>query len=131
MSTSPTPGVHTPPIRCLVADDHATLRDVLVDLLAAGGVDVVGVASDGPEAIARAGELRPDVALVDVRMPGLSGLEVARRLTDAALPTRVLLVTGESDAGLEQAAADAGARGIVLKGGPLDDLLDAVRAAAR
>lgn len=122
--------MHTVRIRCVVADDHAALRAVLIDLLRAGGVDVVATAADGHETVACIEELRPAVALVDVRMPGLSGVEVARRVAADGGPTRVILVTGEADPGLARAAAQAGVSAVVLKGGPLDELLDAVRAAA-
>ena len=106
------------------------MLEAVAGFLAAGGVDVVARARDGEEALARILEREPAVALVDVRMPGLGGLEVARRARRAAPRTAVLLYTGFGDRALLTEALDAGVAGFVLKEAPLDDLLRAVRTVA-
>ena len=81
-------------IRVMVADDHTLVRQSLVSVLAASGVcEVVGEAADGIEAVALALRLRPDVAIVDISMPGLSGIEVVRRLHAELPATRTLVLT--------------------------------------
>jgi DNA-binding NarL/FixJ family response regulator len=117
-------------VTCLVADDHPAVLEAVTAFLAAGGVDVVARARDGEEALARIGDRRPAVALVDVRMPGLDGLEVARRAKRSAPGTAVLLYTGYGDRAVLTEALDAGVGGFVLKEAPLEDLLRAVRAVA-
>jgi two-component system response regulator DesR len=90
----------------------------------------VARAGDGEEALARIAERQPSVALVDLRMPGIDGLEVARRARRTAPGTAVLLYTGYGDRALLTEALDAGVGGFVLKEAPLDDLLQAVRRVA-
>lgn len=109
-------------VRCLVADDHPAILDAVGRYLDTEGIDVVGVAADGDEALARIEELTPDIAVVDVKMPGLGGIEIARRVSGAA----VLIYTGFGERSLVIEAIDAGARGFVLKESPLSDLVRAI-----
>ena len=91
------------PIRALVVDDEQLARDELCFLLGqVGGVDIIGQAADGVEALRVAGELRPDVIFLDVQMPGLTGFEVARRLIEADVEAQLVFVTA-----FDQYAIDA------------------------
>ena len=91
------------PIRALVVDDEQLARDELCFLLGqVGGVDIIGQAADGVEALRVAGDLRPDVIFLDVQMPGLTGFEVARRLIDADVEAQLVFVTA-----FDQYAIDA------------------------
>jgi DNA-binding NarL/FixJ family response regulator len=118
-------------IRVAIADDHALVRAGLVALLAQEpDIRVVREAGDGPGAIAIAQEERPDVLLVDVALPGLSGLEVARRVLDQVESVAVVIVSMHKDDDYVLAAIRAGAAGYVVKEGAADELVAAVRAAA-
>jgi DNA-binding NarL/FixJ family response regulator len=117
-------------ISCVVADDHPAVLEAVAEFLTQGGVDVVGRASDGEEALERIEKRKPRVALVDVRMPRLGGIELTRRAKRAAPSTSVLLYTGYGDRALLTEALDAGVAGFVLKEAPMDDLLRAVQAVA-
>jgi DNA-binding NarL/FixJ family response regulator len=119
-----------PALTCVVADDHPAVVQAVSGLLAANGVEVVASAGDGEEALARIVERRPAVALVDVRMPRLDGIEVVRRARREAPETPVLLYSGYGDRALLTEALDAGAGGFVLKEAPLEEVLRAVRAVA-
>jgi DNA-binding NarL/FixJ family response regulator len=114
----------------VVADDHPAVLEAVAEFLTQGGVDVVGRASDGEEALERIEKRKPRVALVDVRMPRLGGIELTRRAKRAAPSTSVLLYTGYGDRALLTEALDAGVAGFVLKEAPMDDLLRAVQAVA-
>jgi len=119
-------------IRVLVADDHPIVRGGIVALLAAADdMTVVGEASDGLEAVARAADLVPDVVLMDLRMPGLTGDEATARIL-AANPTIrvVILTTYESDASI-LVAIEAGASGYLLKAAPQEEILEGVRSVVR
>ena len=116
--------------RCLVADDHPAVLKVVCEYLSAGGLEVVARARDGPEALAGIESTKPAVAIIDARMPKLSGVEVARQAALVAPSTAVILFTGEADRALLMEAADAGARGFVSKERPLGELLQAVEAVA-
>jgi DNA-binding NarL/FixJ family response regulator len=108
-------------MRVFIADDHAGYRGGLARLLdERPGLVIVGQAADGEAALDGVLELQPDVALIDVRMPGLSGLEVCRRLSadDAAPHTRVVLITGTPDRVIAGQAADAGAVALLDKETP-------------
>jgi DNA-binding NarL/FixJ family response regulator len=118
--------VNVVPITCIVADDHPAMVEAVADVLAENGVEVVGRARDGQEALAKIEARRPKVALVDVRMPRLSGIELARRAAVAAPETAVVLYTAYGDRALLTEALDAGVRGFVLKEAPLVDLARAV-----
>jgi DNA-binding NarL/FixJ family response regulator len=117
-------------ITCVVADDHPAVLEAVAQLLADAGIEVVGRARDGEEALEKIEQRKPRVALVDARMPRVGGVELARRSARSAPDTAILLYTGYSDRALLTEALDAGIRGFVLKEAPMDDLLRAVRAAA-
>ncbi|MGZ4340187.1 MAG: response regulator transcription factor [Gaiellaceae bacterium] len=127
---SPSPKTGILRVTCVVADDHPAVLEAVAEFLAKGGIEVVGRAVDGEEALARIDEHRPAVALVDVRMPKLGGIEVARRAQRSAPETSVVLYTGYGDRALLTEALDAGVGGFVLKEAPLDDLLRALQTVA-
>ena len=103
-------------IRILIADDHGVLRAGLHALLnAEPDLEVVGEASDGHEALRLASELRPDIVLLDLVMPGLGGIEVARQLKKTLPDTRTLVLTVHEDVGLLREAIQAGAAGYLVK----------------
>jgi DNA-binding NarL/FixJ family response regulator len=118
-------------LRLVVVDDHPVVREGLRAMLdAEPDLEVVGEAGSGAEAVALAAALRPDVVLMDLRMPGTDGVEATGRIT-AAGPARVLVVTTyDTDADILR-AVEAGATGYLLKDTPRRELADAVRAAAR
>jgi DNA-binding NarL/FixJ family response regulator len=118
------------PINCLVADDHPAMLRAVTEILQAKGVQVIAEAVDGEEALAKIETRKPDVALVDIRMPRLSGVEVARRAARASPETAVILYSGYGDKALLLEALDAGARGFVLKEAPLVDLHRAIEIVA-
>jgi DNA-binding NarL/FixJ family response regulator len=120
-------------IRVAVADDQALVRSGFAVLLrSAGDIDVVGEASDGQEAVALVERARPDVILMDIRMPDMDGLEATRRITsnDATAATRVLILTTFDLDEYVFEALHAGASGFLLKDTLPDDLLAAVRVVA-
>lgn len=119
------------PLRVVVVDDQELVRAGFAMILEKAGLDVVGQAGDGAEGIALAESLRPDVVLMDVRMPGINGIEATRRITTRAEAPRVLvLTTFDLDEHL-YAAVEAGASGFLLKDVAPDDLVHAVRVVAR
>ena len=118
------------PIRVLIAEDQALLRTTLAALLEAEpGMSVVGLAEDGARAVALAAELRPDVVLMDIQMPGLTGIEATRRIcADPTLAaTRVLILTMFEIDDYVLGALRAGACGFLLKDADPQSLVDAVR----
>lgn len=118
-------------LRCLVADDHQAMRDGLATILGTvPGIEVVGRACDGAEALELTARHHPDVAVLDVRMPGKSGLDCCRELQGASAETAVLLYTADADRRLVEEAFEAGARGIVLKSAPVADLVRAITTVA-
>ena len=120
------------PIRVAIADDHKVVRVGLQQLLATfDGVEIVGVASGGLEAVELCTAKRPDVLLLDLSMPEVDGIEVTRRLRDASIPTRVVVFTSFSDRERIVQALDAGAIGYLLKDAEPDEIHGAVKAAAR
>ena len=119
------------PIRVLIADDHTLFRDGLRALLGSiPDVEVAGEAATGDEAIARAAEVRPDVVLMDIQMPGLNGIEATRRVLAANPATGVLMLTMFEDDDSVFAAMRTGARGYILKGADQAEMLRAIRAVA-
>ncbi|MEX0891941.1 MAG: response regulator transcription factor [Gemmatimonadota bacterium] len=115
----------------LIADDHGVVREGLRLLLGeAPGIQVVGQAADGAEALELARELRPDVALLDLVMPELDGIETTRRMRAEGLPTAVVILTTFVDQARVRAAVEAGVLGYLLKDVGRDELLAAIRAAA-
>jgi DNA-binding NarL/FixJ family response regulator len=119
-------------ISVLVAEDHSVMRGGLVELLGvADDLEVVGTAANGAEAIELARELRPDVVLMDISMPGVDGIEATGPILEAEPDTRVVMLTAFSDRDRVVAALDAGAIGYLLKDSEPDEVLEAIRAAAR
>lgn len=120
------------PIRVLLADDHdlfrAGLRVLLQDL---AGVEVVGEAGEGREALRQVGELRPDVVLMDLMMPGLNGLEATARIAQEFPAVRVLVLSMNAAEEFVLPAVRAGASGYILKNARPAELEQAIRAVAR
>ncbi len=120
------------PIRVLIVDDHPLVRRGLTSLLGGvEGIEVVGVAADGEEAVAQAAATAPEVVLMDVSMPGMSGMEAARRVLQDAPGTRVVMLTSFSQHDVVVEAFDAGAVGYLLKDADPEELISGIRAAAR
>lgn len=121
-----------PALRVLVVEDHPLFRKGVVALLeGVPGVAVAGIAVSGEEAVARAAELRPDVVLMDLQLPGMSGIEATRAIVAADPDVRVLVLSLFEDEESVFLALRAGARGYVLKDAEEDELTGAVRAVAR
>jgi DNA-binding NarL/FixJ family response regulator len=118
----------TDSITCMLADDHPAVLDSISRVLASQGFDVIAQARDGEDALKAIEEQKPQVSIVDLRMPGMSGIAVARR---ASKNTAVILYTGYSDRTLLVEALDAGVRGFVLKEAPLADLGRAIEIVAK
>jgi len=120
------------PIRVLVADDHPVVRSGLAALLGTlDDFEVVAEAADGETAVREAQLTRPDVVLMDVRMPGIDGVEATRRIRKAVPDTAVLVLTMYEDDATVFTAMRAGAQGYLLKGAEQDDIGDAIRAVSR
>ena len=118
-------------IRVLLADDHGLVRDGLGRLLASvPDIEVVAAAVDGAEAVRLAREHRPDVILMDLRMPGMDGSEATRRLLEEDPATQVVILTSFSERDEILSALDAGAIGYLLKDAEPDEVIRGVRAAA-
>ncbi|MDA8379805.1 MAG: response regulator transcription factor [Actinomycetota bacterium] len=121
-----TQAVHT----VVIVDDHGLLRAGTRQILEeAGGFQVVGEAADGEAGLALVAELDPELVLVDIRLPGLNGIEVARRIAAGDAGTRVVVVSAYDDEDYVQAALAAGVAGYLLKTTPGDELVGALRAA--
>jgi DNA-binding NarL/FixJ family response regulator len=117
------------PLTVLIVDDHQFFRDGVRALLdAQPDMECVGEATTGDEAVRRASELQPDVILMDVQMPGMSGVEATRQIVGTSPQIRVLVVTMFEDDALVFAAMRAGARGYLLKGARHEDMVRALRA---
>jgi DNA-binding NarL/FixJ family response regulator len=114
----------------VVADDHPAVVEAVADVLAEHGIDIVGRARDGSDAVSQIEESKPDVAILDLRMPGMSGIEVARQIGRTTADTGVILYTAFGDRALLTEALDAGARGFVLKEAPLAEVVRAVELVA-
>ena len=117
------------PIRIIVADDHPVVRGGLVALLRTiPSLDVVGEAADGETAVRLTHEHRPDVVLMDVRMPGMDGVEATRQIREKTPESRVLILTMYDDDATVFTAMKAGAQGYLLKESEQDDIVRAVHA---
>ncbi len=118
--------------RILIADDHGVLRAGLRALLQAEpGLEVVGEAADGEEALRLASALRPDIALMDISMPAGGGIEATRRLRELLPDVRVLILTVHDDKSMVQEAIQAGAAGYILKRAAESELVNAIQAVSR
>ncbi|MEA2685615.1 MAG: hypothetical protein QOE93_810 [Actinomycetota bacterium] len=116
-------------IRVLVVDDHPIVRQGLRSYLSTrDGIEVVGDAGDGESAVALVGEVRPDVVLMDLAMPGMGGLDAIRAVTDLGLGTRILVLTSFSSQDQVIPAIQAGAAGYLLKDADPEEVDRAVRA---
>jgi DNA-binding NarL/FixJ family response regulator len=124
--------VTAPTIRVLLADDHTLVRAGIRELLTSlGNVEVVGEAGDGQEALRLAETLRPDLMVLDIGMPGLGGLEVARRIASMDRSIRVLILSMHNSEEYVLRALRAGCVGYLLKGAAVAELEVAVRAVVR
>ena len=119
-------------LRVLIADDHTLFRYGMQGLLSTQpDIEVVGEAKAGEEAVALAAELQPDVVLMDIKMPDVSGIEATRRILEHHPHIRILMVTMFEDDASVFTAMRAGARGYVLKDAAKDDVLSAIRTVGR
>jgi NarL family two-component system response regulator LiaR len=117
-----------PTIHAMIVDDHPVTREGLRTALGlADDIEVVGEASSGEEAVERARELSPDVVFMDVRMPGIDGIEATRQILKAAPTTKVILITIDESRNAISQAIQAGVSGYLLKDASADALADAAR----
>lgn len=126
-----TSAVRPSAVRVLVVDDHELFRRGIIELLQERGIEVVGEAALGADAIRQASELGPGVVLMDLSMPGMSGIEATQRMAAAAPLTRVLVLTMMAEDEYVMNALLAGACGYMLKDAPIDQIVDGIQAAAR
>jgi two-component system, NarL family, nitrate/nitrite response regulator NarL len=118
-------------VRVVVADDHPAMRGALARLVREHDtLELVGEAADGEQALVMVGSLAPDVALLDVRMPGLDGLGLLRRLQADGSSVRVLLISGSDDSEIAHEAIGRGAAGFLSKDSEEDEICDAIIAVA-
>ena len=118
--------------RVVVCDDHPLFREGMVRALkSSGAIDVVAAVADGRAALDAIREHRPDVAVVDYKMPGIDGVAVANAVTRDGLPTKVLLVSAFEDSSIVYEALASGAMGFLGKEAPSEQVVDAVRRCAR
>jgi DNA-binding NarL/FixJ family response regulator len=114
----------------VIADDHAIYREGLARMLRESGIEVVDEVSNGEAAIRAVEEKAPNVVIMDLSMPGLSGLETTRRLTERAPASRVVVLSASAQEVDVADAILAGASGYLLKEGPVEDVIEAIRVAA-
>jgi DNA-binding NarL/FixJ family response regulator len=112
--------------RLLLADDHAIVVEGL-RLLLKDHCELVGAVSDGLSLIAAAVDLRPDIIVADISMPGCDGLQALRRIRELGIPAKVIILTMYEDAGLAEEAIAAGANGYVMKHSAAEELFTAIR----
>jgi len=114
-------------VRVLIADDHRLFAEALRTILSADQrIEVVGLAASGEEAVQQAGELEPDVVLMDINMPGVDGVEATRRIRAGLPDAQVLMVTGSDSREDVDAARSAGAAGYVTKDKIAAELIGAI-----
>jgi DNA-binding NarL/FixJ family response regulator len=119
------------PIRVAIVDDHRLIRDALSDLISAEpDIDIVASVGDGAAAVQAAGEARPDVLLLDIALPDANGLDLIGRIREHSPATRVLVLSMHSEPEYAAAARKRGARGLIAKSAPVEDLIDAIRTVA-
>ncbi len=115
-------------IKVLVADDHPTFREGLCHFIEAEeDLEVVARSADGPNTVSLAKELNPDVAIIDVSMPGLNGIEAARQVKEACPKTAIIMVSAYDYESYVLASLQAGAVGYLLKDTPVRELVSAIR----
>jgi len=119
------------PVRIVLADDHVLVRQGLMSLLELEGFQVVGEASDGQEALRLTELFRPDIAIMDISMPILNGLNAAREMSRSSPKTKTILLTQHDEGQYISEALDAGVKGYVLKSQVASDLLLAIRQVSR
>ena len=120
------------PLRVMIVDDHRLMRDGLrLALEVEEDIEVVGEAGEGREAVGRARELQPDLVLMDIMMPGMSGIDACLEIRNLLPETRVVMLTASGDEESVTASLVAGAQGYVLKAAGRDDLLRSIRAVGR
>ena len=117
-------------LKVLLVDDHAVMREGLAALLTAAGIDVIGTASNGREAVRLARELTPDVVVMDISMPDLNGIEAARQIRVRAPSVRIVILSMHANREHVHQALSAGATGYVLKEAAATEVVTAVRAVA-
>ena len=105
-----------PKPRVLVVDDDSGIRDALIDLLGEEGMEVVGAATDGPQAVVLAADLAPDVVMMDLRMPGMDGIQATRAIKKDNETTQVIILSAYDDSALTKGADEAGAYAYLVKG---------------
>jgi len=116
-----------PEITCLIVDDHEVVREGLrLSLSRAAHIRVIGEAADGASAVALAERRKPDVVIMDVRMPGMDGLEATKQLTEKVPGTAVLIFTAFSERSLLGRGLESGAKGYILKETPHETLIRAI-----
>src|SRR6059036_3877148 len=115
---------------CLVADDHPAVTRFVSELLVGRGFEVVAMVGDGSDALDGIVRLRPDIAVLEISMPSLSGIEVARRAAVSSPETAVLIYTGDDDEAMLREARQAGVQGLVLKQAPVVELIRAIETVA-
>jgi two-component system NarL family response regulator len=121
--------VTQPPVSCLLIDDHPALLDALTRALTGAGVRIVGAAMSGANGLALLARL-PDVVLLDMRLPDMTGIELAQAIASSETPAKTLLYSGHVDMQLAGQALAAGMNGLITKGSPLSEVVRAVRAVA-
>jgi DNA-binding NarL/FixJ family response regulator len=118
-------------VRVLVVDDHPGFREALTAALGlVEGLEVAGAAPDGESAVVAADELRPDVVLMDMSMPGISGIEATVRIHQRLPQLPVVMLTAQAAPGIEEEAIAAGVGVFLAKGSPFEEIVEALSAAA-